>query len=382
MKIYRYVALISFCLLINCSKKTIENNHPHRIVSVDENISEKKMFYSALFDSLKYVSLKTSDSILIKEVTKIKYFNDVIYVLDRRTQVLFAFNLNGELIWKIQHVGRGPKEYSQLVDFDVNEKSKKLLLFSRYEKIQVYDFDGNFIEEWKFPFRGISFATSENRMYIYTGGRVNFINNENEKYNLLFFDNKNILKGEIYFKKELESTMIYNSPNSFCKYDNEIRFFMPFSNNIYSIKEDSVYVEYQFDFGKYNLPCDYFDGHTPDDLVESNYTYGLNSYWENKKYSCFNITSGRQNCEILYLKNKKVCFKGSFYDDLAYCFPTFFHATDDYIIGARYAEDLFMEYNHAKEARQGTILEKVISEITEDDNPIIFFYYFKSCYAG
>jgi len=377
MKNYKSILLIAFCLLISCNKKTVEKQENAGIIKVNENISQKKILYSTLFDSLKYVALKTSDDILIKELTKIKYFNGIIYILDKGTQTLFAFDMNGELIWKIHNMGSGPKEYYQLVDFDIDEENRELLLFSRYDKIQVYGLDGNFIEEWNIPLIGSSFATCENLIYIYTGGRSNFINNENGKYNLLFLHNKNILKGELPFKKELESAMIYNSPNSFCKYDNETRFFMPFSNNIYSIKGDSISIKYRFDFGKYNLPDDYFNNHTTDDLAESRYAYGLNSYWENWKYCCFNITLNKQYCEILYLKTKKIVYKCNIYDDIAYCFPQFFEATDDYILGARYAEDLFTEYNNSKEAKKGTILEKIVFKITEDDNPVIFFCYFK-----
>jgi hypothetical protein len=341
-----------------------------------ESISQDKIDFSMLFDSLEYVTLETTDDVLIKELTRVKYFDNKIFILDKTIQSLFAFDMDGKLIWKIHNFGEGPREYSQLTDFGIDENNHQLFLFSRLDKIQIYDLDGNFVDEDRIPLIGNSFTVDKDRMYLYTGGRSNWINNKDEQYNLLIYNKDGEIKGEIPLKKALDAVMIYNSPNSFCKYENEIRFFMPFSNNIYSIQKDSVYIKYHFDFGDYNLPDNYFNNHTTDDLDESKYAYGLNSYCENREYCSFEITLNGGSMKVLYAKKEKKIYLG-LYDNVAYCFPTVFYITDSYMVGARYAEDLFREYNHFKEKRKNTMLEKVISEITEDDNPVIFFCYFK-----
>ncbi|GHT51483.1 hypothetical protein FACS189440_20570 [Bacteroidia bacterium] len=347
-------------------------------VSIDKDNYQEEIRYSELFDSLEYIILETSDNVLIKELSQIKYADDKIFVLDKSTQSLFSFDRKGKLIWKIQNIGQGPKEYSQLMDFDIDEKNNQIFLFSRHEKIQVYDFSGQFINEYRIPLRGISFSSNDNKLYLYSGNRANLINGKNENYGLLFIKESTVLKGELPFKEELPSVMIYNSPNAFCKYDNEVRFFMPFLTNIYSIKGDSLYVKYYFDFGKFNLPADYFDNHTVDDLNKSQYAYGLNSYSENQKYCFFKINCNQQSYTVIYFKDqqKVLCYE-KFMDDIAYCFPAIYQATNDYFIGARYAEDLFMEYNYSKEKRKNTLLKKIISEITEDNNPVLFFCHLK-----
>ncbi len=378
MKKIKYILLIGLYLLIGCTNKTGKNDNISCTIAVDENNLSEKILYSDLFDSLKYVSLKTSDEILIKQLTKVQYFNERIYVLDKQMQSVFSFDMAGELVWKIQKQGEGPGEYSQLVDFDIDAQANKLLLFSRLEKIQVYDLEGNFIEEQRTPLFGTSFATFNNWMYIYTGGRSNVLDEKNEQNNLLIRNAQQIWKGEIPFSNELGSVMIYELSNAFCKYENEIRFFMPFSSNIYSVKEDSVYIKYHFDFGKYNFPGNYFDNHTTDDLSETQYAFGLNSYWENKKYCYFQITYKQESVEIMYSKKDGKVYCGILYDNLGYCFPQIFQAAGNCIVGARYPEDLFMEYNYSPDARKNTILEKIISEIDENDNLVVFLYYFKS----
>jgi hypothetical protein len=377
MKNYKPIIFLTAYLLVSCGEKAnIVNTYIDTIIPITENTQEK-ILYSKLFDSMKYIALETSDDVLIKKLTKVKYFNNRIFVLDETTQSLFIFGINGKLIRKIHNVGHGPNEYFQLRDFDIDEENNKLFLYSRYEKIQIYDFEGKFIEEYKIKLIGSSFVTSGDKIYFYTAGQPNFINGKNLKYNLLIFDKGNIVQEGIHFKNGLDRLATYNLSNSFCKYDGEIHFFMSFSNNIYSIKNDSIYIKYHFDFGKYNIPDNYFDNHTIGDLENSKYTYGLNSYWVNRKYCCFNITYNKEFHAILYYKDEKKISQGYLYDDIAYCFPVIHQATDSYTVCARQVEDLFVEYNYAKKDRKNTILEKIVSEITEDDNPVIFLYYFK-----
>jgi hypothetical protein len=373
----RFLTILSICVLINCGNKTsIINDDDVVSIQVPENAANERILYSTLFDSMKYVALETSDEVLIEKLTKIKVFKNKIFVLDEGTQSIFVFGMDGKLIWKINNVGRGPKEYYQLTDFDIDEENNRLLLFSFSDKIQIYDIEGNFIEEYRTRLRGLSFAVTDNKIYFYTGVQSNFIGEKKWNYNLLILDSKgNVLRGEIPIKKELDRTITYNLSNSFYKYDGEIHFFMPFSNNIYSIKNDSIHKKYYFDFGKYNLPDNYFDYHPIDDLSESGYAYGLNSYWVNQKYCCFRIQHPNEGDVVLYSKRDEKIYRGHLYDDIAYCSPVIFQATDEFILGAHQAEDIFMIKNYRKEDRP--VMDKIVSEIAEDDNPVIFFYYFK-----
>jgi hypothetical protein len=380
--------LILICIsclypVVGCKtdKKYINDVSAEKIIEIDPNENRDKVLYSELFDSLKYICLETTDNILIKSITRLKYVNNKIYILDERTQTVFCFHMDGELHWKIHSVGQGPEEYIQLAGFDIDNENNKLYLFSRRDKIQVYDLSGNFVEEYNVKLSGTSFASHKDWMYIYGNTTSNEIDGITDGNNYLYLLNKTRKKqkGELPFKtdKRFGIMNIYNSPNAFCNYNDEIRFFMPFSNNIYSIKEDNVYIKYHFDFGEYNLPDDYFDNYTTDNLYESKYAYGLNSFWENDKYYSFHVSVNQQPCEVLYLKKEEKIYMRGLYDDMAYCSPAISESTNDYILGSRMAEDLITEYNYSEDVRKNTVLEKIITEITEDDNPVIFFYYFK-----
>jgi hypothetical protein len=359
-------------MLVACKSRTDTVKKVGVTISVIGN-SQEKLLYSNVFDSLRYIALETSDDILITNISKIRYFNNRLFILDKRTQTVFLFDSNGKSIRKIHNVGLGTKEYYQLADFDIDETTGRIFLFSFMDKIQVYDFDGNFIEEYKIRLRGLCFAVYGDLMYIHTGGTENY----DRKYNLLVLNKNGVLKGEIPFKMEMKSLQIYNSHEAFCKYGDEMVFFMPFSRDIYAIGRDSTYIKYRFDFGEYNFPDNYFDIHEIQDLGGTKYAYRLNSYWENRKYLSFYITVNQEPMEIIYSKKDgKIC--NSLYDDMGYCFPTVAQAADDYILGFRSADELHNEYNYSKDKRKNTILHKIISEVAEEDNPVVFFYYFKT----
>jgi hypothetical protein len=322
--------------------------------------------------------LETAEDILIKSITKLKYRDDTIYIFDKNTQTIFSFTKEGKLIWKIQNRGYGPGEYTQLTDFDIDKKANKLYLLCFREKIQEYDLSGNFVKEYNVRLGGISLSVDGDYMYIYAGNNPNAVNNTtNGNYHLIIYNkNEDTLQGIMAYEYNSGSTKTYNSSNAFYYFDNETRFFMPYSYAIYSIKGDSMKIAYSFDFGKYNLP----DNYLKNNLITDNttYAYGLNSFWENKKYVYLNLFSANQTFQdILYDKKKEKIRCGYWYDDIGYCSPVIAHAGDDFVVGYHLCEDLFTISHFPENQNKNTILKKITDEITEDDNPVVFFYYFK-----
>jgi hypothetical protein len=345
-------------------------------ILVDISASEK-IKCSELFDSIKYVILETSDDILIAEVSKIEYFDDQLLVMDKKVQTLFSFDVSGKLNWQIQDHGQGPEEYIQLMDFDVDESSGLIYLFSRRDKISVYTLDGQFVKRIPVRLEARSMSVSGSKIYLYTGGNFNSFDNA-RGYHVLMVDTAGNIEGLFPFKNEI-GTYIYNTPNAFCEMKDGIRFYMPFETSIYSIDGEELSKKYFFDFGKYNISKNYFDTFKPDALNETDFAFGLNAYWENDSYCSFNINCKKSHFEILYCKKDGIVktTENLIFDDVGYCWPTFHCATNEYLIGERSAEDLINEYNVVPAERKGSILERIVSNLTEDSNPVIPFYYFK-----
>lgn len=376
---------ITVFLFASCKKGENESVSEKRIHITQHN-EASELLYSDVFENenVNIIYLETNDSVLIKRITKLEYFNNHIYVLDTGTQSVFCFDKTGKFIWKINDLGGAPNEYSQLVDFDIDRHAKKIYLFSRLEKILIYDLNGEFIEQQPFYLNAISASVQNDNIYLYTGNLKYSEGSDLAAFSLLIKNNlTNKMTGKIPLKNdEIQNAIyIFETSNAFYKIKDETRFFMPFSNNIYSVKGDSVYIKYTFDFGKYNIPENYFKDYSVEDLKNSKYMYGLNSYWENDRYCAFGVNYNQKNYRnIIYSKKEdKIYF--SFNDDLTKCFPTILFANDDFIVGYRDVSDLIGEYEYMKtqerKNNQKNTLENILSSVSEDSNPVVFYYYFK-----
>ena len=379
-----FFLIISTYLLFfffSCGKKTIltETDSAGKIVPIEVNKGEN-LFYSQVFDRVEYVKLETNDNVLIKDVTKVICRRDTIYILDKRMQTVFCFDKLGKCLWKINDQGAGPNEYMQLMDFDIDNKSGKIYLLSRMEKILIYNSNGIYLEQIHFVESVFSMNVNDDYLYFYTGNLDYSSGLYPAGFSLLI---RNIATKEVFGRiplngEFLDSYYSFNSSGAFCNNgDGIIRFFMPFSNKIYSLHENNVQVEYTLDFGKYTIPKEYFLSHSVEDLKNTGFMYGLNLYWENHCYLGFNVKFDKEDHSFLIYSKEKNKLYHHFYDDIAHCFPQIQQVTNEYLIGSRNIQDLHVEYNFSKKDKAGTILEKIISETSEDDNPVLFFYYLK-----
>jgi hypothetical protein len=367
--------VVSLLILGGCQQHKCKGIDDFSInIKVGSENYQKEIVYSSLFDSVKYVKLEMSNESLIGIIAKIRVAEDRIFILDQRLRTLLAFSDTGKFLWKINKIGNGPGEYTEIIDFDL--KNDKLYLFDPNRNVLEFDLSGNFIKSYPLKRFGTSMAVNDTFLYLYT---CNYPTEEG-KYQLLIMDDygQNSKIGISVIPKNLiEVCKSFNSENAFCHFEDEIRFFTPFSTKIYSIKRDSIFVKYNIDFGEFNIPENYFDNYTMVDVEESKYAYGLNTYWETDAYFYFNIKVNENFESVLYSKKEKKLTYGIFYDDLAFCFPSFSIVNNQFAIGFRSADDLHAEYNNLKEKRKDTLLEKIVSEINQDDNPVLFLYYFK-----
>ena len=67
---------------------------------------------------------------------------------------------------------------------------------------------------------------------------------------------------------------------------------------------------------------------------------------------------------------------------MSYCSPILLDATNDYVLGCLSVEGLSFIFNFSENENKNSILKQIISEVTEDDNPVIFLYYFKNRYIS
>lgn len=140
MKIHIKVFGIILLIVISC-----KNDLPPRAlftIQTDQVQPDSKILLSSLLDTIRFIYLETNPNSLIGNIDKIVKKNGYIYISSDR-KFLLKFNNKGHYINKIGEVGKGPAEFVELVDFDVNNDYIAIL---GYKKIYFYDFNGRIIK--------------------------------------------------------------------------------------------------------------------------------------------------------------------------------------------------------------------------------------------
>lgn len=133
--------LIILLVIIFCSCGRKSNNETSNDGSIIEiNLlskpgpSLKKL--SELAANVDYIPFQTIESSLISSIVRKVVFKDKrIYILSG--EEIMCFNMDGKFLFKIGNKGRGPEEYTYLIDFDISYDNKFLTILSR-NKLLVY----------------------------------------------------------------------------------------------------------------------------------------------------------------------------------------------------------------------------------------------------
>jgi hypothetical protein len=218
-----------------------------------------------LLDTVRFVQLELTDESVIGYIQKIRLYKDRIYVLDTQTSSLLAFNIDGEYLFKIANVGKGPGEYTQLDFFDIDTKNEQIVLTDLMGYwVMRYDMEGHFICRRKIPF------WVEGLVPNYDQGVVvycNFRDNKtklNQEYNLMYLDSLMTVQ-KAYFS--YNSTVIqrmnvkFATPRTgvFYPYKDDFFLLSPQGNEVYKVEKEGLVPVYKFDFGEQSFKPHWLD---------------------------------------------------------------------------------------------------------------------------
>ena len=97
-------------------------------------------------ESVSITEIMESEDILLSDASKIVMANDSTCILmDREQRALIKMTSDGRITDKFQRVGRGPQEYIDMYDFDIDVKGKHIYMLCDREpsQIMVMDLDFN-----------------------------------------------------------------------------------------------------------------------------------------------------------------------------------------------------------------------------------------------
>jgi hypothetical protein len=99
---------------------------------------------SDLFSEVNLIPLKENDDFLIGRADKLIKCDSFFYVLDKnKTNAIYKYDYKGNPVKRFCKIGGSGDEYVEIVDFDIDQSSKEIVIFCVPPKILYTDTDFN-----------------------------------------------------------------------------------------------------------------------------------------------------------------------------------------------------------------------------------------------
>ncbi len=334
----------------------------------------------SIYDSVRYIKLETKKECLIGNVDDILLGDSTIVVMDKYiAQAAFLFDYNGHYLGQLSKMGRGPKEYLRVSDVALFG-GKIVLLDEIKGKMMFFDERGHYLDEIDSEI----FATA-----------VEFIDSDNilfdisERYSVghkPYGDYSFVLKN-----RNMDIKYLFGKPNhgkgfNFCRTVNLIKCGDSIYGNVNYM--DVIYVlDKDGARAKYNLVLKPYSGSdfpftTQDELFENHrrYSYFNGEFIELKDYS-YIFYRAHENENIYSLlynhKTKTTRAISNGFDDPMSCFFYFPIArySDNTLVCAVKSSQMNWFKGTLNDALQDSeMLQNLYSDISNDSNPVLFFY--------
>lgn len=148
MKIFPFILFVAYVLTTSCQsfQENRLQNAGWITVNMDSATTEK-LNYSTLFQSVQVIPLETG-KVLLTTIQKMIPMEEAFYLMDKRTESVYAFSTDGRFIRKFGNQGPGPGEYASCRDFTIDPANNKLYIYdASRRKILRYNLPTGTFEE-------------------------------------------------------------------------------------------------------------------------------------------------------------------------------------------------------------------------------------------
>ena len=392
MKIYCLWLAYLYCIcFFSCKELHKESSLPletaeSKMLELDIDLDKNTLPFDSLMDFVSFVKLETTEDNLIGAISQILFVNNKIIVVDFDvSKTITVYDESGKFLNKIGKLGQGPEEYAYLGHVILTpDKSTVVVVDMGSGNLKYFGLDGNFIKSEKFPFwfSRCEFINDNIIAGHYSGGNMVQKNNVSYKPQLVITDLKgNILSSgfQSFYSKNFASTTFM----PLLKFDNEVIYCPPFSDTIYHVSEKGLFPLYHLNI-KRTIPI----------VIDNNITdNSWNEYKENnpffngeiielKDVTMINISERYKNWSrfIIYSKKQDKIFSCT--GTLSNPFFRIFSVPkarykDDMIVVDERASNIIANRNIFYQLGEKNIVDKLFKDLTEDSNPVLFFYKIK-----
>lgn len=242
-------------LVCACTKKSMEKAIGVPICEINYSFMKK----SDLKDYLQpqgytYILLKDSAAdASFGRTDKVKIINGLIYILDERLRTLAVYNMSGDVVATVGKRGKGPAEFVNTTDFDVDSLGNICILDGRTNKVLFYDSAFQFTSEEQLPFAAdvVQFLNKGYMMY----GLSSWNQGQNQGDKIVITDKDlNVIKSFFKYDKYVDPAY-WISGYQFAKSEHTIAYNQTISDDIYVFTDEGKLKEIiHFNFGDATVP--------------------------------------------------------------------------------------------------------------------------------
>lgn len=256
-----FPSLIGMLLLGSCGENTHNPaDDAETVVAYDPN-GGGDLFHSDLIREIDLIPLQTTDSSLIGTNPELISDATGYYIIDHKGSLnILRYDTAGLFLNMIGNRGKGPQEYLSVSNVITDPGSGTLTVFSNMDsKICAYRKEGDFVSGRKLdcPF-GQGIPSSDGNLWLYLGPQ-----NGTSDYRIVKTDQQGKILEQWLDATENVMPVEEMYPVFVETSDGRLLLRESFSNRICEVTDDGITPLYRFDFGKYNVPDEYFEKDSP-----------------------------------------------------------------------------------------------------------------------
>ena len=374
-------------------QEKIENSTPvasmishQKSVEVNIDLNKDCLPFDSLMTKVSYVKLETTGDNLVGGISQILFVDDKIIIVDaEKSKTITVYDEKGHFLYKIGTLVQALMEYGSL-DHVAFTPGKEMLVITDLKSgcLKYYSIGGIYVKSVKLPywFSESEFLTDNLIAGFWSGGTV--IPGENKNYKPLLvitdlFGNVSSSAFQSYYKKEYTSTIL----EPIRHFNDRVLYNNPNTDSIFLLTPNGIELAYHLNI-KGAKPMILNENITDDLLREQrrNNPFFNGDFIELKDGAIFHIfESGFPGYRFGIYSNAKqrtFCCDGFRYSPF-FCFfdaPKARYGDNTVVVDTR--SDIALAYkDELYKLGKKEEIDEFYKGLTEDSNPILFFYELK-----
>ncbi|TRZ53832.1 6-bladed beta-propeller [bacterium] len=246
-------------ILNSCSQKNANTSNSINEIEINTNTITNQANLSEFANSTRIIRLETNKNCLLGSVDQLDFNNDTLLILDKSLQQIVLFNIDGDFISKIHRLGKGPGEYTKILDFFVDSRHR-INILTGFE-ILVFNNTGDFLFKRNLPFVATNAIYLSDSMIVFRKSWQNYAKGVTENFeNKIAISDINFSEFTYSYKFDLRNYDIGSLDFSrvFSKSKKRIFYFELFNDTIYEINNKKITPYIFVNFGKRKVPKEFF----------------------------------------------------------------------------------------------------------------------------